>query len=393
MDDRSVTDAVPAEATTLAESNAPAPAPTTDPAATPARVGPRVVIGVGGTAGHVVPAIAVADVLRDHGAQVVFAGGDRFERELVPAAGYELRTLKVAPLARRRPAEAARAAAIDFSALGHAMRLIGELSPDVVLGAGGYVAGPVGLAGALRRTPLVLMEADSHLGITNRWLAPMSRRVCLAFAIDGRDSDRYRITGRPVPPPATDRAAARRRFDLEPDEQCVLVFGGSQGARSINHAAIEAFAGAAGRVRILHAAGTRDLADLTSPGPHYDLRGYIGNFSEALLAADLVIARSGGSVFEIAAHGRPMILIPYPYSAGGHQDDNARHMERAGAAVVIADADLTGPRLASETGRLLGDRSRLTAMARASQAMARPDAAREIAGEVLEAARRGPERK
>jgi UDP-N-acetylglucosamine--N-acetylmuramyl-(pentapeptide) pyrophosphoryl-undecaprenol N-acetylglucosamine transferase len=393
MDDRSVRDAAPAEATTLAASNTPAQAPTTDLAATPARVGPRVVIGVGGTAGHVVPAIAVADVLRDHGAQVVFAGGDRFERELVPAAGYELRTLKVAPLARRRPAEAARAAAIDFGALGHAMRLIGELSPDVVLGAGGYVAGPVGLAGALRRTPLVLMEADSHLGITNRWLAPMSRRVCLAFAIDGRDSDRYRITGRPVPPPATDRAAARRRFGLEPDEQCVLVFGGSQGARSINHAAIEAFAGAAGRVRILHAAGTRDLADLTAPGPHYDLRDYIGDFSEALLAADLVIARSGGSVFEIAAHGRPMILIPYPYSAGGHQDDNARHMERAGAAIVIADSDLTGPRLASETGRLLGDRSRLTAMARASQAMARPDAAREIAGEVLEAARRGPDRK
>jgi UDP-N-acetylglucosamine--N-acetylmuramyl-(pentapeptide) pyrophosphoryl-undecaprenol N-acetylglucosamine transferase len=360
--------------------------------ATPATVGPRVVIGVGGTAGHVVPAIAVADVLRDHGARVVFAGGDRFERELVPAAGYELRTLKVAPLARRRPAEAARAAALDFGALGHAMRLIGELSPDVVLGAGGYVAGPVGLAGALRRVPLVLMEADSHLGITNRWLAPMARRVCLAFAIDGRDSNRYRITGRPVPPPVTDRAAARRRFGLEPDEQCVLVFGGSQGARSINHAAIEAFAGAGGRVRILHAAGTRDLADLTAPGAHYDLRGYIGNFGEALLAADLVIARSGGSVFEIAAHGRPMILIPYPYSAGGHQDDNARHMQRAGAAIVIDDADLTGPRLATEAGRLLGDRSRLTAMARASRAMARPEAAREIAGEVLEAARRGPDR-
>jgi len=374
-----MTDAAAADATTLAEAD------TADPAAT---AGPRVVIGVGGTAGHVVPAIAVADVLRDHGAHVVFAGGDRFERELVPEAGYELRTLRVAPLARRRPAEAARAAAIDFGALGHAMRLIGQLSPDVVLAAGGYVAGPVGLAGALRRVPLVLMEADSHLGITNRWLAPMARRVCLAFGIEGRDSARYRITGRPIPAPATDRAAARARFGLEPDEQCVLVFGGSQGARSINHAAIEAFAGAAGRVRILHAAGTRDLDDLTAPGPHYDLRGYIGNFGEALLAADLVIARSGGSVFEIAAHGRPMILIPYPYSAGGHQDDNARHMQHAGAAVVIADADLTGPRLAAEAGRLLGDPSGLTAMARASLAMARPDAAREIADEVLAAAGR-----
>lgn len=373
-----MTDAASAEATTLAAST------TTVADAIPAMDRLRVVIGVGGTAGHVVPAIAVADVLRDHGARVVFAGGDRFERELVPEAGYELRTLKVAPLARRRPAEAARAAAVDFGALGHAMRLIGELSPDVVLGAGGYVAGPVGLAGALRRVPLVLMEADSHLGITNRWLTPMARRVCLAFPIDGRDSDRYRVTGRPVPMPATDRDAARARFGLQADEQCVLVFGGSQGARSINQAAIEAFAGA--RFRVLHAAGTRDLDELESPGRHYDLRGYIGNFGQALLAADLVVARSGGSVFEIAAHGRPMILIPYPYAASGHQDDNARYMERAGAAIVVSDAELSGPRLALEVGRLLGDRARLNAMARASRGVARPDAAREIAGEVLAAA-------
>src|ERR1700743_749762 len=209
-----MTDAASAEATTAAEEISAAPLPI------PA--GPRVVIGVGGTAGHVVPAIAVADVLRDHGAQVVFAGGDRFERELVPTAGYELRTLKVAPLARRRPAEAARAAAVDFGARGPAMRLIGELSPDVVLGAGGYVAGPVGLAGALRRVPLVLMEADSHLGITNRWLSPMARWVGVALPIEGRDSDGYRVTGRPVPAPAVDRDAARQRFGLDPDEPCVL---------------------------------------------------------------------------------------------------------------------------------------------------------------------------
>jgi UDP-N-acetylglucosamine--N-acetylmuramyl-(pentapeptide) pyrophosphoryl-undecaprenol N-acetylglucosamine transferase len=370
-------DAASAEATTLAEATTATPDMPQPP------TGPKVMIGVGGTAGHVVPAIAVADVLRDHGAQVLFAGGDRFERELVPEAGYELRSLKVAPLARRRPAEAARAAAVDFGALGHAMRLIGEESPDVVLGAGGYAAGPIGLAGALRRVPLVLMEADSHLGITNRWLTPMARRVCLAFPIEGRDSDRYRITGRPVPAPATDRDAARARFGLEPDEQCLLVFGGSQGARSINYAAIEAFAGA--RFRVLHAAGTRDLDELEAPGPHYDLRGYIGNFGQALLAADLVVARSGGSVFEIAAHGRPMILIPYPYAASGHQDDNARYMERAGAAVIVDDAELTGPRLALEVGRLLGDRARLNAMARASRGLARPDAARVIAGEVLAA--------
>ena len=147
--------------------------------------------------------------------------------------------------------------------------------------------------------------------------------------------------------------------------------------------AIEAFGEA--RFRVLHAAGTRDLPDLTAPGPHYDLRGYISDFSEALLAADLVIARSGGSVFEIAAHGRPMVLIPYPHATADHQMANARYFERAGAAVVIPDGELSGPRLAQEVGRILADPSRLAAMARGSQAMARPDAADRIAREVLAA--------
>jgi UDP-N-acetylglucosamine--N-acetylmuramyl-(pentapeptide) pyrophosphoryl-undecaprenol N-acetylglucosamine transferase len=346
---------------------------------------PLIVIGAGGTAGHVVPALAVADALRADGAQAIFIGGERAERELVPAAGYELRTLRVEPLARRSLTGAARAAAIDAGAVGRARRLLRTLRPGAVMGAGGYVAGPVGLAAATSRIPLVLMEADSHLGLTNRLLAPLARRVCLGFPINGRDSGRYLVTGRPVPEPARDREAARARFGIAPDEQCVLVFGGSQGARSINAAAIAAFAGA--RFKVLHAAGERDVAQLTRPGAHYDLRGYIADFGEALLASDLVVARAGGSVFEIAAHGRPMVLIPYPYATADHQTENARYMERAGAAVVISDRDLTGPRLAGEVGRLLADRGRLAAMARASARHARPDAAREIAAELLAVAR------
>src|SRR5579875_3526778 len=346
---------------------------------------PVILVGAGGTAGHVVPALAVADALRDQGVHVVFAGGERAERELVPAAGYELHSLRVLPLPRRSPTGAVRAAAVDAGALGAAARLLRRLRPAAVLGAGGYVAGPVGLASSLQRVPLVLMEADSHLGLTNRALAPLARRVCLGFPIEGREGGRYVLTGRPVPAVATDRSAARGRFSIGEDEQCVLVFGGSQGARSINHAAIEAFAGA--RFRVLHAAGTRDLPDLVSPGAHYDLRGYIENFSEALLAADLVVARSGGSVFEIAAHGRPMVLIPYPHATADHQAANAQYFEKAGAAIVIPDAELTGPRLALEVGGLLADHSRLAAMAHASEAMARPDAAETIAREVLAAAR------
>jgi UDP-N-acetylglucosamine--N-acetylmuramyl-(pentapeptide) pyrophosphoryl-undecaprenol N-acetylglucosamine transferase len=346
---------------------------------------PRIVIGAGGTAGHVVPALAVADALRVQGASVSFIGGERAELELIPAAGYELHRLKVVPLPRRRLG-AARALAIDAAAVLAAVRLVRSLAPDAAIGAGGYVAAPVGLAARIQRVPLVLLEADSHLGLTNRLLAPLARRVCLAFPIDGRSSSRYLLTGRPVPAPATDRQAARARFGIGPGETCVLVFGGSQGARSINRAAVEAFAGA--RFRVLHAAGARGMDELRSPGPHYDLRGYIDDFGEALLAADLVVARAGGSIFEVAAHGRPAVLIPYPYATADHQATNARYMERAGAAVVIPDSELTGARLAQEVGRLLADPARLQAMGRASAALARPDAAAAVAGEALEAARR-----
>jgi UDP-N-acetylglucosamine--N-acetylmuramyl-(pentapeptide) pyrophosphoryl-undecaprenol N-acetylglucosamine transferase len=332
--------------------------------------------------------VAVADALRAEGAEVTFVGGDRAEVELVPAAGYELHRLRVQPLPRRRPAKAVRAAIVDAGAVRAARRVVRATAPAAVLGAGGYVAGPVGLAGVMRGVPLVLLEADSHLGLTNRLLAPFARRVCLAFPIDGRDGSRYLVTGRPVPPPATDRAAARDRFGIGADQTCVVVFGGSQGARSINRAAIEAFAGA--RFHVLHAAGERDLDELREtvrPTPHYDLRGYIDDFGQALLAADLVVARAGGSIFEIAAAGRPAVLIPYPYATADHQTANARFMERAGAAVVIPDAELTGARLAQEVGGLLADRARLQAMANASAALARPQAAAQIARVVLAIAR------
>ncbi len=326
----------------------------------------------------------MADALRADGAEVVFVGGERVERTLVPAAGYELHSLRVVSLPRRAPLRAARALVVDAGALRAARALLRRLRPAVVVGAGGYVAGPVGLAGRLGGLPLVLIEADSHLGLTNRLLAPSARRVCLAFPIEGREPPRFRVTGRPVPPAAADRAAARARFGIGARETCVLVFGGSQGARSINLAAIEAFAGA--RFHVLHAAGERDLPELRAPGRHYDLRGFIPDFAEALAACDLVVARSGGSVFEIAAAGRAAVLVPYPHATADHQTANARYFERAGAAIVIPDAELSAARLGREVGGLLSGPGRLAAMARASAELARPDAAREIAAEVLAAA-------
>jgi UDP-N-acetylglucosamine--N-acetylmuramyl-(pentapeptide) pyrophosphoryl-undecaprenol N-acetylglucosamine transferase len=340
------------------------------------------VIAAGGTAGHVVPAIAVADALRAEGADVVFAGGQRAEAELVPAAGYPLETLKVEGLSRSNPLKAARAAVRAVAAVGTARRIVA--GADAVLGGGGYVAGPIGVAAVLGRIPLVLTEADSHLGLTNRLLAGRARRVCLAFPLPGREGGRYLVTGRPVPPTITDRAGARAELAIGPDETCVLVFGGSLGARTINTAAPAAFADTP--YRVLHVPGTRDFADITAPGPHYVLREYLRPFGTALVAADLAVARAGGSIFELAQYGLPAVLVPYPHASADHQTANARWMERAGAAVVVPDAELTPERLRGEVDALVGDPERLAAMAAASKRLARPDAAEAIAHEVLAAA-------
>ena len=236
---------------------------------------------------------------------------------------------------------------------------------------------------------MVLTEADSHLGLTNRLLAPRARRVCLAFPIAGREGERYLLTGRPVPPTIDDRAGARAAFGIPPDATCVLIFGGSLGARSINLAAVEAFADAP--YHVLHVPGARDFADLRAPGPHYLLREYVDPFGRALAAADLAVARAGGSVFELAQYGLPAVLVPYPHASADHQTANARWMAEAGAATILRDDELTPQRLRAEVDALLADRERLRAMAAASRALARPDAAQVVAREVLAAAR-APER-
>ena len=234
--------------------------------------------------------------------------------------------------------------------------------------------GPVGLAASTLRLPLVLTEADSHLGVTNRLLAPLARRVFLAFPIEGREGPKFEVVGRPVPPGTghADRAAARARFGVDEDVQCLLVFGGSLGAKRLNEAALAAF-GDAAPCAVLHVAGRRDhddlaarLAALGSP-PHYLLHDYVEPFADALAAADLVVARAGGSVLEVAAAGLPSILVPYPHATADHQTANARHMEAAGAAVVVPDDELDGPRLAREVGALLRAPERMGAMAKRRQ--------------------------
>ena len=365
---------------------------------------PRVVVAAGGTAGHVVPAMAVADELRASGAVVSFLGTrERIEAELVPVAGYEIDFLKVRGIDRRNPLRAAVAAGEAARAVGAARRALRSRRADVVMGGGGFVAGPAGLAAVATRTPLVLTEADSHLGLANRLLAGRALRVCLAFPIAGRDGERYLHTGRPVPDAVLrgDRVAARQRFGVPAQARCLLVMGGSQGARSVNQAAVEAFAeaGSSGPdaefrrdFHVIHLTGRRDYEDLAkrlaaaSRAEDYRLIAYEPDLGDVLAACDLVLARAGGSIFEITAAGRPAILVPYPYATAGHQSANAAWMARAGAAEVIEDSALSAPLLAGRVLSLLEDEARLGAMSAASASLAKPDAARKIADEVLAAA-------
>jgi UDP-N-acetylglucosamine--N-acetylmuramyl-(pentapeptide) pyrophosphoryl-undecaprenol N-acetylglucosamine transferase len=281
-------------------------------------------------------------------------------------------------------------------AVGAARRALRRRGADVVLGGGGFVAGPAGLAAVLSRTPLVLTEADSHLGLANRMLAGRARRVCLAFPIAGREGDPYLLTGRPVADAVlrADRAQARQRFGIAAEARCLLVMGGSQGARSINLAAIEAFAERGERgFHVIHLAGRRDYDELEArlaSAPlrdRYTLLAYEPDLGDVLAACDLALARSGGSVFEVTAAGRPAVLVPYPHATADHQSANAAWMVDAGAAELIEDAALSAELLAERIGQLLGDEARLGAMSAASSALARPDAARRVADEVLAAAR------
>jgi UDP-N-acetylglucosamine--N-acetylmuramyl-(pentapeptide) pyrophosphoryl-undecaprenol N-acetylglucosamine transferase len=355
------------------------------------------VIAAGGTAGHVVPALAVADALRADGAAVSFIGTrDRSEAELVPAAGYEIDFLRVRGLDRANPVRAAGAAGLAAAAVPAARRVLRRRRAEAVLGGGGYVAGPAGLAALSLGLPIVITEADSHLGLTNRMLARRARRVCLAFPIPGRSGDRYLVTGRPVQAEvaAADRDAARERFGIPAGARCLLVFGGSQGARSINLAALAAFAEGGGGERsfhVLHLSGRRDYEEvsrrLAAAGEvaDYTLIDYEPGLGDALAASDLVLARAGGSIFEIAAAARPAILVPYPYAAARHQHANAAWMAEAGGAVVIEDSELEPEPLRNLVADLLDDRDRLARMASASAALARPDAAARIAAELLAA--------
>ncbi|HUZ15359.1 MAG TPA: UDP-N-acetylglucosamine--N-acetylmuramyl-(pentapeptide) pyrophosphoryl-undecaprenol N-acetylglucosamine transferase [Gaiellaceae bacterium] len=348
----------------------------------------RCLIAAGGTVGHVAPALAVAEALQRRGALVTFAGSpDRVEATLVPERGYAFDSFAVSGLPRRPGLALVRAVVQALGAPASCLRILRRRRPDVVLGAGGYVAGPMVLAARLRGIPCALTEADAHLGLANRLAAPLADRVFVAVPV-GRDGEKYRPVGRPIPAVShpRPRAEARAALGLAPDAQVVLVFGGSLGARVLNDVALDAWAESGPAV--IHLCGERDYPELRDrvTRADYILRPFMEEIGVAYGAADIVLARAGGSVWELAAARLPAVLVPGEFATGAHQEKNARWFVGAGGAVVVPEAEVsTAPRVVEE---LLAAPSRLEAMAAAMRATAKPNAAEEIADELVGLARR-----
>jgi UDP-N-acetylglucosamine--N-acetylmuramyl-(pentapeptide) pyrophosphoryl-undecaprenol N-acetylglucosamine transferase len=345
------------------------------------------VIAAGGTAGHVLPSIAIAEALRDRGVSVSFAGSpDRIEARLVPESGFELDPFRISGLPRRPGMAQLRSMLLAGRAPRACARILVARRPHVVLGGGGYVAGPMVYAAWRKRIPAALTESDAHLGLANRLAAPFARRVYLAYPVPGRTGQRYRVVGRPLRSRVeVSQEEARRRFGLPPEGRVLLVFGGSQGARALNELAVSAW-GKEGPA-VLHLCGERYAAELTAHElrPEYRLLPWTDDFGAALAAADLVVARAGGSVWEVAAAAKPAILVPSPNVTADHQTKNARHFEAAGGAVVVPESEIG--RVPGLVHDLLADDVRLAAMAGAMRHAARPDAADVIAEELIQLAR------
>lgn len=376
----------------------------------------RVLIAGGGTGGHVFPSLAVAAALREAGVEVEFVGTARgLEARLVPEAGWTLHRIEAAPLARRLSPSTLRLPLTVLRATRQVAELIRDRGIDAACVFGGYVSVPLTLAARRTRTPFVVHEQNAVPGLANRLASQWGEAVAVSVpGIDGRfrDPDRVVFTGNPVRPGlagvdvVSARPAALDAFDLDPQRRTLLVFGGSQGARTINDAVVGSLGmwAAPQRLQILHAAGRRDhdrvrdawdkaLADHDGEAPLVRCHAFIAAMETAYAAADVVACRAGAStIAELTVLGLPSVLIPYPHATDDHQTANARVLADAGAAKLIPDEWLAPRSLVEKSEPWLTDDAARNEAAGAAKALGRPDAAERVASLVLRAARRSRER-
>jgi len=369
--------------------------PNTTPPATPHL---RVLVAAGGTAGHLAPALAVADELRAAGHDVAFAASSgRRDAELVGERGYEVDLFAIGGLPRRPGLAQLRAIARAAGAVGSSVRIVRRRRPDVLLAGGGFVSAPVAIAARLLRVPVVTTEADAHLGLANRISGRLSRRLCTAYPLP-RLRMRQEVVGRPVEPRffelgeqgAGSRRAAREQLGIPHDARVLAVVGGSGGATRLNDATHGAWGTDADprvggdELWILHVTGRRDHPALAAAGTaseRYRLIEYCTDMPQLLAATDLVVSRPGGSVFEFAAMGRAAVLVPSPNVTGNHQVPNARWFVDRGAAALADDATFDADAMRAIVHDLLAEAGdgRRAELEQGMRELARPWAAARVA--------------
>lgn len=361
----------------------------------------RIIVSGGGTGGHIYPAVTIANQIKEKqpDAEIIFVGTrEGLECEIVPRYGYPIEFIEVAGFQRKLSLDTIKSAFKLLAGLIDALKLIRKIKPDLVVGTGGYVCGPVLFLAALQGIPTCIQEQNAMPGVTNKILAHFVKKVFLGYQEAGKyfggNSDKI-FTGNPIRKEILEvsRATAIEKFKLDPAKKTILVSGGSRGARSINDAMALVETSLAGRsdVQVIHITGETGYEKFIGQvekkvlmSDNIKVFRYMHDMPLALAAADLAIFRSGAiGLAELMARGIPSILVPYPYATANHQEHNARAVEGAGGAVVILDKELTGEILLKQIESLLADESKLQKMKDAAKALGRPEAAEDIARKVL----------
>jgi len=343
----------------------------------------KLLLAGGGTGGHLFPAIALAEQLlaEEPQGEVLFVGTERgLEARLLPQLGWALETIDMSGWAGLGAAAKIQVLGKLVKSLGQSKKILQRFAPDVVVGVGGYASVPVLLAAKWLRIPYLVHEQNAWPGLANRLLGRWAKRVCLSFDEADRafHSSPTVLTGNPV------RAAMEACPALADDKTCLLVFGGSQGARAINKTVVAALPHLQewrDHLEIVHQTGERDY-EATLEGyrendwPQCEVTPFITDMAQAYASATLIVCRAGATTLaELTTCGRPAILVPFPHAAAGHQSGNAQAMAAKGAALMMEETDLTPERLAKLISGLLHDRENLKSMAAAAKRLARRGAA------------------
>lgn len=349
----------------------------------------RVIIAGGGTGGHLFPGLAIADEFkrRDEKTEVIFVGTEHgIEARVVPREGYPIRFLRAEGLVGVSVMKKIRSISKMFSGVVDSHRIIKTLSPDIVIGVGGYASGATMLTACFKSIPTMILEQNSMPGLTNKILGRFVRGICLTYqeSISFFPKAKTYLTGNPVRMQVLKGSieSAYRLFSLEKGLFTVFIFGGSAGARRINMAMIEALNylhDLRGKIQFLHQTGTKDYEHVREAYRKTGFKGTIAPFiyqmGEAYAVADIVVSRAGATTLaELTALGKPALLVPYPYAAGQHQELNARKLLEMGAAKMILNRELKGEPLAESIRELFKNETMRREMQRISRSVGRPDA-------------------